>query len=247
MKVWPVWLLLIRVLFAVCEGARLRSRSGVHSPISGHPVQERQSLLSAETSPKHAIAIEFFVMSKCPDAKICEQTFLPVLEDLAQLVTVNFTYIADSSKTQENGEQPAVQCMHGPAECVGDQQRLCAQTVLTSRSGTDLRFALCQDAGTVPENGKACAKSAGFEAVELQAWDACLSGTLGEELLRASAERAESLSITTSCTLHVESQAFCVHDGQWKDCGSACTDKADCLKAKVCELSRHPRKSEFCQ
>jgi len=231
-------LLLICVLFAVCEGSRLRTT------IRGHAVKERQK--QRETSSrKDAIAVEFFVMAKCPDAKFCEETFLPVLEDLAQLVTVNFTYIADSSKTQENGQQP-VQCMHGPAECVGDQQRLCAQTALTSRSGAGLRFALCQDAGTIPENGKACAASAGFEAKELEAWEACVRGGVGEELLRASAERALALSISTSCTVHVESQAFCVHDGHWKDCGK-CTDKAACLKAKVCELSRHPRKSEFCQ
>ncbi|CAL1168489.1 unnamed protein product [Cladocopium goreaui] len=68
------------------------------------------------------VQVEFFVMSKCPDAKACEDSFLPVLQDLRSLVDLKFTYIG-SAEGQE------VQCMHGPSECEGDKQRLCIQQV----------------------------------------------------------------------------------------------------------------------
>lgn len=37
--------------------------------------------------------------------------------------------------------------------------------------------------------------------------------------LQASVQKASDLSITTSCTLRVNDDTFCVHDGIWRDCG----------------------------
>lgn len=37
--------------------------------------------------------------------------------------------------------------------------------------------------------------------------------------LQASVQKASDLSITTSCTLRVNDDIFCVHDGAWRDCG----------------------------
>ncbi|CAE7280157.1 unnamed protein product [Symbiodinium natans] len=230
MKVWLSFL-----LAAVCGGTRY-VRHSVHQKGFRTLQQEKSNLRWPSSS---AIAVEFFVMSKCPDAKLCEETFLPVLQDLTELVTVNFTYIADVTR-----EEPAsVRCMHGPEECMGNSQRLCVQR---AGNATDLRFAKCQDSGTIPGNGKACAVAAGFTAAELEDLEACWSGALGQALLRESAKRASALSVTTSCTLQVGNKDFCIHDGGWRNCGSCGSDKAACLKAKVCELSGHARKSELC-
>ncbi|CAE7717145.1 unnamed protein product [Symbiodinium pilosum] len=228
MKVWSVLCVLSAVYSA--EGDRLRRRVHAHASRS----------TSWESEP---VAVEFFVMSKCPDAKLCEQTFLPVLQNLGKLVSVNFTYIADATPSQGPGQR-SIQCMHGPGECLGNMQRLCVQKA-SRKEARLLHFAMCQDAGVVPDDGKACAVAAGFNAEEIEALQACWSGQ--EDLLSASAERATALSIKTSCTLRVDSKVFCVHDGDWKDCGSCGTDKAACLKAKVCELSDHHLKSKHCE
>ena len=93
--------------------------------------------------------------------------------------------------------------------------------------------------------------------------------------LQASVQKASDLSITTSCTLRVNDDIFCVHDGAWRDCGlglsqrlqmdedirpqnvptshqvssssgSCGSDLAACLKEKVCSISRDPKKSDVC-
>mmetsp|Transcript_3126 Transcript_3126/g.7276 ORF Transcript_3126/g.7276 Transcript_3126/m.7276 type:complete len:246 (-) Transcript_3126:122-859(-) len=192
------------------------------------------SLSDSSASPK--VVVEFFVMSKCPDAELCEETFLPVLRDLAGLVEVKFTYIGTVKGTD-------VECMHGPPECAGDRQRLCVQETATVPEL--LSFALCQDKdrAKIPQNGEACATTAGLDTAEVTA---CWSGTSGDELLKASVKHAAAESIQTSCTVQIQSKDFCVHDGVWRDCGSCGSDKAACLKTKVCGLSKDPRKSEFC-
>ncbi|CAK9072924.1 unnamed protein product [Durusdinium trenchii] len=115
--------------------------------IVGHKKQMRShDALNTDVKPGHEagvvtqtsiVTVDFFVMSKCPDAKLCEETFLPVLKDLASLVSVNFTYLGTIAATGS-------QCMHGPSECEGDMQRLCVQEAASTEKL--LRFAMCQDA-----------------------------------------------------------------------------------------------------
>eukprot|EP00438_Fugacium_kawagutii_P008236 Skav226255 [mRNA] locus=scaffold2708:78602:79765:- [translate_table: standard] len=56
-----------------------------------------------------SVQVEFFVMSKCPDAKACEDTFLPagVLQDLRSLVEVEFIYIG-TEEAEVSGWRSAV-------------------------------------------------------------------------------------------------------------------------------------------
>lgn len=181
------------------------------------------------------VQVEFFVMSKCPDAKACEDSFLPVLQDLRSLVDLKFTYIG-SAEGQE------VQCMHGPSECEGDKQRLCIQQVASVEHL--ITFAQCQDRdqSAITSNGEACAKESSFLKEDL---DDCVKKD-GDKLLKASVQKASDLFVQTCCTVWVADEAFCVHDGTWKDCGSCGSDKAACLKEKVCALSSDPQKSAVC-
>eukprot|EP00440_Ansanella_granifera_P028046 gb/GFBE01030469.1/.p1 GENE.gb/GFBE01030469.1/~~gb/GFBE01030469.1/.p1 ORF type:complete len:275 (+),score=62.68 gb/GFBE01030469.1/:1-825(+) len=190
------------------------------------------------------VEVEFFVMSMCPDAKACEDVFLPVLRELAPLVNMNFTYIAT---LQDNSPV----CMHGPAECAGDRQRLCVQKQVKSDGNASklLDFASCQDSdlAAVPSNGQACARKAGVIASDFSSCSD--AGGAGEALLVASAQRSSDLSIATSCTVRVQGEVFCVHNGDWEGCSSCDDDKAACLKTKVCNsVSSHgTRKSELCR
>ena len=52
------------------------------------------------------VPVEFFVMSKCPDARMCGEVFGPALKELAPALDLRFSYIADS-------EKGGFSCMHG--------------------------------------------------------------------------------------------------------------------------------------
>mmetsp|Transcript_37350 Transcript_37350/g.89306 ORF Transcript_37350/g.89306 Transcript_37350/m.89306 type:complete len:235 (-) Transcript_37350:140-844(-) len=215
------------------QGTSIRSERRSQLKDAGTGVWQSVKEMWSWMTSNGEISLEFFVMSKCPDARTCEQTFLPVLKDLAPLVRTKFTYIGKDEGTE-------VSCMHGADECAGNMQRLCAQKAELKQLAA---FALCQDQdqSAIPGSGEACATQAGIAAQDLQK---CVADT-GEELLKASVRRAAGLSVSTSCTLQVAEETFCVHDGDWTNCNCG-PDKAECLKQKVCELSTHHRKGEFC-
>ena len=215
----------------VCGGATLVRHGRVESRGLWQSVHNILSWITGSNK----VTVSFFVMSKCPDAKVCEDTFLPVLKDLRSLVDVDFTYIG----SKEGGQ---VDCMHGPSECDGDKQRLCMQKVAPLESL--LNFAMCQDANqsAIAGNGEGCATQSGLSKEDLVQ---CVKND-GDKLLEASVQKASDLSITTSCTLRVNDDIFCVHDGAWRDCGSCGSDLAACLKEKVCSISRDPKKSDYC-
>ena len=94
--------------------------------------------------------------SACPVVHLTACTLIAaasqqVLQDLTELVTVNFTYIADVTRealqmfflpastpaqcSHGPQQEPAsVRCMHGPEECMGNSQRLCVQRAGNARA-----------------------------------------------------------------------------------------------------------------
>ncbi len=40
------------------------------------------------------MAVDFFVMSKCPDAQVCEVAFFPALFKISSIVNLTMNYIA---------------------------------------------------------------------------------------------------------------------------------------------------------
>eukprot|EP00421_Protoceratium_reticulatum_P064437 CAMPEP_0168421518 /NCGR_PEP_ID=MMETSP0228-20121227/33322_1 /TAXON_ID=133427 /ORGANISM="Protoceratium reticulatum, Strain CCCM 535 (=CCMP 1889)" /LENGTH=228 /DNA_ID=CAMNT_0008435427 /DNA_START=45 /DNA_END=728 /DNA_ORIENTATION=+ len=153
------------------------------------------------------VRVDFFVMSKCPDAALCEQTFLPVLKNLASVVNVSFEFIGAE-------RQGVPECMHGPSECMGNRQQICAQQ--TGDVSKLLDFVACQaaDDANIPENGEACLKKTGLG----KEVNDCIDSEQAATLLSNSFGKSRGLNIFTSCTVNVEGQEFCVHDGEWKSC-----------------------------
>ena len=48
----------------------------------------------------------------------------------------------------------------------------------------------------------------------------CVEGPRGASLLRQSARNAQFNNIKTSCSIYIDGDLACVHDGTWKQCDS---------------------------
>mmetsp|Transcript_134555 Transcript_134555/g.418158 ORF Transcript_134555/g.418158 Transcript_134555/m.418158 type:complete len:221 (-) Transcript_134555:269-931(-) len=185
---------------------------------------------SQHESSGSKVRVEFFVMSKCPDAAACERAFGPVLKELAPAVNVSLEYIGDAN-------QGSAECMHGPSECAGNVQQLCAQAEAGNISQL-MDFLTCQNQNRkrIPDNGEECFARAGYDTSRMKA---CSSSSKGTEMLLKSFGVSERRGILLSCTLSVNGKEFCAHDGSWVGC-SACdayAEKGSCLRDTICKLS----------
>ncbi|GAA6023315.1 hypothetical protein JCM10207_006231 [Rhodosporidiobolus poonsookiae] len=102
------------------------------------PAPAQLPFLSSPPSPHFAttnstpVHLQLAVMSRCPDAQLCEAVFDRVLEQrtdvqgdkvlVGELVDVELVFIARPNSTATYG----VTCMHGDLECRGNIQELCA-------------------------------------------------------------------------------------------------------------------------
>ena len=171
---------------------------------------------SMRAAPSDKVKVEFFVMSRCPDAAYCEAAYAPSLLALAPILDLSVDYIAQrgSNLTATN-----TTCMHGEPECVGNRQQLCAQLLSSAQplSLQYLNFTTCQSASyrDVPNNAAACAKQSGFDLTQLQA---CVD-SVGQQLLYESAAYSRQRNQSVSCTVLLDNDMWCVRDGgQWKQC-----------------------------
>ena len=193
-----------------------------------------------------SVAVDFFVMSKCPDAVFCEQTFAAGLAPVISIVELSLNYIANESAPNSG----AFVCRHGPGECTGDMQQLCAKELDTSQPAEgDLpvwfQFALCQSnsSASIPANGQACAEEVGLDWNNMQY---CVSNN-GPELLAASIQRrhAGNANESISCTVELDRQFWCQHNGGWVGCSEGNT--ADDLTAAICNRYAGQKKPIACE
>ncbi|CEQ43006.1 SPOSA6832_04880, partial [Sporobolomyces salmonicolor] len=157
------------------------------------------------------------VMSKCPDAEICETVMDRVLdthtggiggggkdEVVGDLVKLGLVFIAkcvftlptservradlgSAARREQANETYGVSCMHGELECKGNVQQLCA----------------------------------------IEHW--------GEE----------SMGITKSCTVMLNGRKICIHDGVWKDCDAG-HEVGDFVRQITDEWNRlNPKETEM--
>lgn len=159
------------------------------------------------------VAVDFYVMSRCPDAVACEQTFLSSLQEVKDLIKLDINYIA----TQNNNQ---FQCLHGPNECAGNMQQLCAH-VFYPQLTQWTNFVLCQSnsSHSIPDNGMACAQSAGLDYNVI---DNCVK-KFGPTLLSQSIGYSNAANETVSCTVNLNKQFWCQHNGGWVDCAEGTT------------------------
>lgn len=196
-----------------------------------------------QSSPADKVKVEFFVMSRCPDAAYCEATFVPALFQLSPILDLSVDYIArrGSTVTATN-----ITCMHGENECEGNRQQLCSQLLSSANplSLQYLNFTTCQAASyrEVPNNAAACAKQSGFDGAKLQS---CVS-SVGQQLLYDSVNYSRARNQSVSCTVLVEDRLWCIRDSStWKQCSEG-TDGASLITA-VCSRYKGTDTPAVCQ
>ncbi|ODM19627.1 hypothetical protein SI65_04612 [Aspergillus cristatus] len=215
--------------------------------------------LQPKLSDNQKVPLEAHVMSKCPDARDClRQLVVPAMEQVSDLVDFDLNFIASVSN-----QSSAIECKHGPEECIGDILILCAAnlpfppdagevTPDTPRTPTirSLGFATCliSEYSRIPEREfvEQCALEHG---IDFHSLNECASQQeddpgdgqhpplSGIALLRKSALHSAELGVTTSCTVRVDDSVWCVRDdGSWKDCGK------DEENSKVSSLAEEVKK-----
>ncbi|GAA5935716.1 hypothetical protein JCM1841_003647 [Sporobolomyces salmonicolor] len=214
------------------------------------------------------------VMSKCPDAEICETVMDRVLdthtggiggggkdEVVGDLVKLGLVFIA---KEQAN-ETYGVSCMHGELECKGNVQQLCAIEHWGEevKGGAELRttgrekqwgdwwdFVQCMNYGPRSRIGdraaaKECASVVGRDWNDEMHRCTATNGTEGAQLLQHSLRAAESMGITKSCTVMLNGRKICIHDGVWKDCDAG-HEVGDFVRQITDEWNRlNPKETEM--
>jgi len=169
-----------------------------------------------------SVKVDFYVMSKCPDAAVCESTFGNAVIQLASIIDFHVDYIA-------KGDPSNYTCLHGPTECVGNTQQLCAQSIYGNTSTPSTlswwSFAMCQSQTRtqIPDNAQSCANTLSLSFPKISA---CTNSSQGALLLQESFNRTRAASETISCTVNLNNQFWCQHNGPWVNCAEGNTEAA---------------------
>ncbi|KAF9009076.1 hypothetical protein BDQ17DRAFT_1301408 [Cyathus striatus] len=169
------------------------------------------------------VSVQLGVMSRCPDALLCESTFNEVLKKVSNKVDLSLVYVATIDPTEPDF---GVRCMHGPEECAGNVQQLCVAKHASRSSWWE--FVQCQNYEGRQKIGNKdvvlkCAQVARIDwensgVGKCIGLDGSGTGAEGVALLQDSVLLGHDLGITKSCTVLISGQAVCVHDGTWKEC-----------------------------
>ncbi|KAI0254750.1 hypothetical protein BJV78DRAFT_1273821 [Lactifluus subvellereus] len=169
------------------------------------------------------VPVTLGVMSRCPDALLCETLFDKVIPRVAQKIDLSLAYVA---RINPSDPEFGVTCMHGRYECAANVQQLCVAKYTPMRTWWE--FVVCQnyegrDQIGRPDVALKCARTAridweGSEVGRCAGLDGSGTGEEGVRLLQGSIRTTEFLDITKSCTIVINTEKVCVHDGMWKDC-----------------------------
>ncbi|KAI0322439.1 hypothetical protein OF83DRAFT_731405 [Amylostereum chailletii] len=191
-------------------------------------VQEPQELIPFDDVK---VPVTLGVMSRCPDALLCEAVFDQVLKKVADKIDYELTYIAE---VDESEPVFGVSCKHGSDECAGNVQQLCVAKYRPLK--TWWAFVMCQNYQGKDKIGRAdialkCARTAGIDwetsdVGQCAGLDGSGTGEEGIELLKQSSAYTKELLIERSCTILINEEHVCIHDGTWKECenGHSATD-----------------------
>ena len=132
--------------------------------------------------------------------------------------------------------------MHGPGECLGNILELCAGYLYPVPQSLPFAMCLANDYQLIPDESlvRQCALE---HAIDFQRINDCASddaGGLGIGLLRESVERSIQKGVTKSCTVRLNDQIYCIHDGEWKEC-----PKGPGVNDLVLEIEKLYRSQEF--
>jgi hypothetical protein len=180
------------------------------------------------------VPVTLGVMSRCPDALLCETLFDKVIPRVAEKIDLSLAYVAKCAKTYShqlsradrltlhnrlNASDPdfGVTCLHGREECAGNVQQLCVAKYTPMRTWWE--FVMCQNYQGRNGIGRSdvalkCARTAkidweGSAVGQCVGSDGNGTGEEGVRLLRDSIQVAESLGIT--CASISPLPPRCVH------------------------------------
>lgn len=163
------------------------------------------------------------VMSRCPDALLCETVFDQVLPQVADKVDLSLSFIGTINASEPDF---GVTCMHGRDECAGNVHELCAMKYTSTAEWWE--FVQCQNYQGRDKIGLAktalqCARSANIDweqsgVGECAGLDGSGKGEEGIKLLKESVTGSQLIGIKKSCTVVINGKQVCIHDGTWKEC-----------------------------
>ncbi|KAI9001439.1 hypothetical protein BD414DRAFT_474639 [Trametes punicea] len=170
------------------------------------------------------------VMSRCPDAMLCETVFDHVLERVADKVDLSLTFIGTLNASEPDF---GVTCKHGPEECAGNVQELCAiKYAPTQRWWSFVQCLNFQGRSEIgkPEKALQCAKTTGLDWANsgvgsCAGMDGSGKAEEGVRLLQQSVTNTQKMDIEKSCTVMINERPVCIHDGTWKECEGGHTPK----------------------
>ncbi|ODN90211.1 hypothetical protein L198_06229 [Cryptococcus wingfieldii CBS 7118] len=84
--------------------------------------------LSAGEEDGEKVNVTLYVMSRCADARLCENTFGSVLRSpsIPSKINLSLQFIGSLNSSSPTWPSPwGVECKHGPKECVGNAHQLC--------------------------------------------------------------------------------------------------------------------------
>ncbi|KAF8505830.1 hypothetical protein F5888DRAFT_1791801 [Russula emetica] len=169
------------------------------------------------------VPVTLGVMSRCPDALLCETLFDSVIPRVTEKIELSLAYVATLNRSDPDF---GVTCMHGPDECAGNVQQLCVAKHTPMRTWWE--FVMCQNyqgRGHIGLSDVAlkCARTHNIDWEEsgvgqCVGLDGSGKGKEGVQLLHNSIRVAESLGITKSCTVVINGEKVCIHDEIWQRC-----------------------------
>jgi len=153
------------------------------------------------TVPDIKVSIQLGVMSRCPDALLCESTFNDVLSRVIDKVDISLVYIAKINSSEPDF---GISCLHGPEECAGNVQQLCANKYAPSKKNW-WEFVRCQnyqgrESIGEPDVALKCAHTAGIDwktsgVGQCTGLDGNGKGSEGVALLKKSVLLSEKMNI----------------------------------------------------
>ncbi|KAJ3930007.1 MAG: hypothetical protein NXY57DRAFT_1014076 [Lentinula lateritia] len=183
-----------------------------------------QNVLSdAKVDVDIKVPVTLGVMSRCPDALLCENSMDAVLKKVGNKIDLKLVYIAKINSSEPDF---GATCMHGPEECAGNVQQLCAAKY--SPFANWWEFVQCNNYEGrnkigLPDTARKCAHTAQIDLEtsgvgECAGLDASGKGAEGVRLLHKSVALGKTMGLEKSCTIYINGEKVCVHDETWKEC-----------------------------
>ncbi|KAL1916005.1 uncharacterized protein VTP21DRAFT_6009 [Calcarisporiella thermophila] len=192
-------------------------------------LRSQLTLLNQQVFQDRRIPVDLFVMSKCPDAALCEATFSKVIESSDVPVELNLRYIAVPDESRPFGGA----CLHGDTECLGNIQELCFHDSCPKANW--LNFVRCMNEqreliGTTDEIPRNCSERMGYSYGPVRD---CTLSPRGKELFKKSMQFVIDKGVRYSCTVFIDNEYDCMVDsGKWQNCrgGSTVQDFVDRIR-----------------